>query len=75
MFCTPQESVIARKTHLCTNCAQGIAKGESYVKWKSVDDSWFTNKMHPECLQSLNEENEYYGSFEYMPYSGERPVK
>lgn len=75
MFCTITEDVLAKKEHVCTNCGQKILKGESYKKWKSVDDSWFTSKMHPECFVSLLDENEYYGSFEYMPYSGERPEK
>ncbi len=75
MFCTPTRKIVARKQHSCTNCGQKILIGEVYCNWKSVDNTWFTSKMHPECFNSLAEENEYYGSFEYMPYSGERPER
>ena len=72
MFCTPSKTVKARKLHQCTYCCEPINAGDSYLKWTSVDDSWFTNKLHAECLDALLEEADGY-EFEYMPFSGERP--
>ncbi len=73
MHCTPAITLVARKRHRCTNCAQDINPGEQYMRWYSVDDAGFTNKMHPECLESL-QEAEGYGTWEYSPYGGERPT-
>lgn len=70
---TPTQTLTARKDHRCTNCGQLIQAGDQYMRWVSFDDSAFTNKMHPECLDSLQDDAEY-GEFEYMPYSGERPA-
>jgi hypothetical protein len=73
MYCTPTIRLKARKPHQCTNCAEEIKAGDYYDRWASVDDGkMFTNKMHPECLQCLQDEAES-GGFEYIPYSGERP--
>lgn len=76
MYCTPGVYRKARIVHQCTNCGEQIVPGERYVRWMSVatGDKAFTSKMHPECLQSLQEDAEY-GEFEYMPFSGERPQK
>lgn len=71
MFCTPAETVKARKAHKCTYCGEWIKPGELYDTWKSVDDSWFTNKMHPECNEEVSED----GYFEYTPFCNERPDK
>jgi hypothetical protein len=74
MYCTPTELRKARKPHRCTNCGEAIEQGEDYVRWASYDDGQcFTNKMHPECLESLQDDADG-GQFEYMPYSGDRPV-
>ena len=71
MYCTPTEVRKARTQHRCTNCGQKIEAGEDYARWASYDDGrCFTNKMHPECLDSLQYDG---GNFEYMLYSGERP--
>lgn len=73
MYCTPPVTLTARKPHRCTNCAGVIEIGAEYQRWMSVDDgSASTNKMHPECLVSLQEE---FGSgyWEYTLYGGERP--
>jgi len=70
MFCTKPVNRIANKKHTCTYCSEPINKGESYNMWKSVDDSWFTNKMHHECADDLNE----YGDGEYSPYCNDRPA-
>lgn len=73
MYCTPTETLTARVQHLCTNCAQPINKGDEYKRWASMEDCVFTNKMHPECLESLIEMEGSY--FEYSPFDGERPAK
>lgn len=70
-YCTPETTQKARKAHQCTNCCEAINPGDTYVRWTSFDDSAFVNKMHPECLESLQEGEGL--SFEYTPYSGERP--
>ena len=69
MFCTPPKTVVARVPHQCTYCGEAINSGDTYFTWKSVDDSWFTNKMHPECADELNE----WGDGEYSAYSNDRP--
>lgn len=77
MYCTEPTRQKARVQHVCTNCGHPIAIGEEYDRWMSIDDKAFTNKMHIECLQALNDEASYYGGggFEYMPYSGEPPER
>ena len=69
MFCTPPETRKARKEHFCTYCGEKILPGETYQAWRSVDATWFANKMHPECLADLQE----WGDGEYTAYCGERP--
>lgn len=75
MFVTATQLIIAKKEHRCTWCGQKILKGEKYSKWKSVDDSWFTSKMHAECHTAANDENHYWGDYEYVPFDNERPTK
>lgn len=71
MDCTSTETLKARKPHRCTNCGESINKGDTYKRWASFGDgSAFTNKMHPECLKDLQDNNGY---FEYTLYGGERP--
>lgn len=73
MYCTPTQKQKARKQHRCTYCGQIINIGEEYARWASYEDGTSAqNKMHPECLESLQAEAEN-GVFEYTPYSGERP--
>lgn len=75
MHCTEAKTIVAVKRHICMNCGEPIESGDTYKRWVSFDDgSAGTNKMHPECLQALNDENGY-GTWEYSPYSGERPMK
>lgn len=74
MFCTDRQTIVARKEHQCTWCGQPIAKGESHQMWKSVDGGWFTNRMHPECVQACNEECSEWNDDEYHPYDNERPA-
>ena len=72
MMVFDKELVKARKDHKCTWCGQPILKGTQYHKWVNVDDSWFTNKVHDECLDPLDEECREMG--EYYPYDNERPA-
>lgn len=73
MYCTPTKILTARKPHSCTYCAEQIEVDEQYLRWMNVDNGKaVTNKMHPECLASL-EESAYGGHFEYAIYEGERP--
>jgi hypothetical protein len=72
-YCTDTETLVSRKEHRCTWCAQVIAKGETYKRWVSFDDSAYTNKMHPECESACNEECREWGENEYTAYQNERP--
>lgn len=56
----------ARKDHKCTYCGEKIYKGELYRRWANVDDCFFTNKCHHECVEVM-------GYDEYCPYIEERP--
>lgn len=71
MFCTPAIERTAIKLHRCTYCGQSISIGDLYLTWKSVDEGWFTNKMHHECADDQAE----WGDGEYMPYCNDRPQK
>ena len=72
MYCTPAETRKARKPYICDNCGQAIDAGSEYKRWMSVDGGCASsNKMHLECLKSLQDED---GDFVYLQYSGERPV-
>lgn len=64
---------MANKPHVCTYCGEAIDKGEQYTRWYSVEDSWFTNKMHLECYESVRERTGEDGDHEYTAYTGERP--
>ena len=71
-FCSEQKFVKARKDHRCTWCGETISKGENYWKWTGVIDAWTTSRVHPECLEPLDEECADNGG-EYNPFHGERP--
>jgi predicted nucleic acid-binding Zn-ribbon protein len=73
MFCTAERTIVTRSPHQCTWCGQTIAKGEPHVMWKSIEDSWFTSRMHPECHDALDEEQRFSSDSEYVPYDNERP--
>jgi hypothetical protein len=73
MFVSKATRPKANKLHRCTYCGEVINPGEVYNKYKSVEDSWFTNKLHDECLAALDEECRYYGENEYTPFEGTRP--
>jgi hypothetical protein len=70
MFCTEPVLRKARVLHKCTWCGGGIRAGELYTTWRNVDDAWFTNKMHPECL-----ETHQLDGGEYNTFDNERPHK
>ena len=69
-YCTPAIERKALKAHTCTYCGQPIEAGDKYMTWKSVGDSWFTNKMHHECADDLSE----WGEGEYSPFTNDRPI-
>jgi len=74
MFCSEAETIKARKPHICTWCGQHINPGDTYKTWNSVDgDSWYTNKMHPECDEACTAEGRLSGDYEYTPHEHERP--
>lgn len=73
MYCSDPTTQAARVKHRCTWCSQDILPGERYLRWISVDDSMYTNKMHPECHAACNEEYRDSGDNEYHPYDNERP--
>ncbi len=71
-FCHPMTQQICRKPHRCINCGEPLDLGQSYCKQSGVyDGAWFTNRFHSECWESMIEEDY---SFEFTPYSGERPA-
>jgi hypothetical protein len=74
MFCSDPVTLKARKAHVCTWCGQSIQPSETYHRWISVDDSMFTNKMHPECVDACHEELRKWNDDEYHPYDNERPA-
>lgn len=75
MYCTPiTEIKKAAKPHKCTWCGQSIEVKQPYKRWASVDDSWFTNMMHPECYSAMYEEMSDSWDFSYTPYDNERPT-
>ena len=62
MHCTDVERPKARKPHRCMSCGEGIAAGETYVRWRCYDGGdASTNKMHPECLAMHQDEATRYG--------------
>jgi len=59
----------SRKIHQCSWCAELIAVGTEYVRWRHYDNSdAMTCKLHPECYNA-SKELEYGETF----YSGENP--
>ena len=73
MHCTDVERPKAKKPHRCMSCGQGIAVGETYVRWRCYDGGdASTNKMHPECLAMHHDDAS--GEWEYIPFSYERPT-
>jgi hypothetical protein len=75
MFCFPVQTRKARKPHQCTWCSEQIEPGETYFHWHSVDDGYYSNKMHPECKEACNSECLEFGEDEYIAFQNERPEK
>ncbi len=73
MYVSPAVALRARKEHRCTWCGESIAPGSEYLRWMSVDDSMYTNKMHRECFDACHEECGYWGEDEYRPFDNQRP--
>lgn len=75
MFCSTLETLKARKPHVCMSCGQRINVGETYNRWRCFDGGDVgTNKMHPECYAAHCSDADGYGTWEFTPYSHERPV-
>jgi hypothetical protein len=74
MYCTPVETLSARKVHRCDSCGQLIAVGDNYKRWRTYDQGDAgTSKMHPECL-AMHETDAAGEQWEYSPHGHERPV-
>lgn len=74
MFCTDVKNVRAAIRHKCTSCGEFIEPGEIYKNWRSCDDAWTVNKMHPECLEAHLQNAKEYGEseWEYSIYDHQR---
>lgn len=77
MYCTETQTLKARIQHRCTSCGESILPGYEYSRWMSQErgEKAYSNKMHPECKASHQEEGEYYGEWEYTPFSYPRPER
>ena len=76
MHCTDVERPKAKKPHRCMSCGEGIAVGETYVRWRCYDGGdASTNKMHPECLAMHQADAARFSEseWEYEVYGHERP--
>ena len=75
MYCTPPVTLKARKDHVCSSCGEKIPVGELYRRWRSYcyGDAG-TNRMHEECYE-MHTDDAGSGTWEYAPYSYERPTK
>lgn len=69
MFNSDPVTLVARKAHTCSWCCEKILPGEKYERWVSIDDSAYTNKMHPECVEAASAGES--GSWEYCPGDGQ----
>lgn len=70
MFNSPPQQIVARKEHVCTWCCEKILPGETYARWASMDiDGATTNKMHLECLASVDAQQS--GMWEYCVGDGQ----
>ena len=71
-FFNAVENRKAKKPHKCSYCGEAINSGDTYCFQKgNYDGEWFESKMHPECMDDLNEN----GEGEYLVYGQDRPGK
>jgi hypothetical protein len=65
---------IARKSHRCIWCGQGIAPGEQYLNVRGVYEGDMQNQhWHPECAQAQQQEGRETDDWEFESHSNERP--
>ena len=74
MHMTEVETHKARKAHRCEWCWQRIDEGTEYKRYRYYDGGEAaTIKMHPECMDAMQEEAAHWGGdFEWTP-GQERP--
>lgn len=74
MHMTEVETHKARKAHRCEWCWQRIDEGTEYKRYRYYDGGEAaTIKMHPECMEAMQEEAAHWGGdFEWTP-GQERP--
>lgn len=74
MHMTEVETHKARKSHRCEWCWQIIQAGQNYNRYRFyADGDAGTVKMHPECMEAMQEEAAHWGGdFEWTP-GQERP--
>jgi len=74
MYFTEVKTHKARKDHRCEWCWQSIDKGEEYKRYRYYDEAEAaTVKLHPECMDAMQAEADYFGGiFEWTP-GQERP--
>jgi len=72
---TEVKTHMARKAHRCEWCWQRIDDGTEYKRYRYFDGGEAaTIKMHPECMDAMQEEAAYWGGdFEWTP-GQERPL-
>jgi hypothetical protein len=68
-FCK-QQIKAAKKPHRCTWCGELIKKGEPYEKQVGTHDGdFYTNKIHPECVEGMNDVDWRDYDYEFEPCS------
>ena len=73
MYCTPTETLKARKPHRCMSCGELVSQGEQYVRWRCyASGDAGTVKMHPEC-HAAHTDDAHGGQWEFTPFSHDRP--
>ena len=73
MYCTPTETLKARKPHRCMSCGELVNQSEQYVRWRCYDSGDAgTVKMHPEC-HAAHQADAQGGQWEFTPFSYDRP--
>ncbi len=78
MYCTPVETPKAKKIHICQSCGERIEAGNVYYRWRCYDSGDAGSiKMHPECynMHAQDSKREGGGSWEFTPFSHERPTE